>query len=606
MATGRKLEQLKLDEFTAGCNYDADITSLKENESPNAINVVFDENVVRKRTGYKSIANTGTASDVGYCLFDYGVAGVGHKLVSHVGDTVYKMTNLDGTLTSIRASVTQAVSYMTEVNQKLVHTFSDYSVPYYWDGTTATMSLLSVSAPGFKHAIETQGFLLGGNIRNNTLRIYYEDINTMVGGDYDDYFTLTGELDDEITGWFVINGRTYASTKTGIFRISFIGGVAVFEYKQVISEIGAIPRTAKTVISNEFGQVVIFLGWDLNFYLFDGSFIRNISHNYRVANNDTPIAPSSVDLNRTENFNATYDSVSQVYSCYVTAKGDTTNKFSFNIDIRNLAYYPFDGMAFNATAIASDYIGRTFRIGADYAGNIHKMFGSYNNDNGVAIVENYESPPLMQTPAQRNKGIELDMYFKPVAHYNLQLDDRSNFDKTWNSRTAVPMFSGRDKFLGLNTFLGTTARLGSEVALLSKRPNIPVTTNAYRFRVHSGTSADVGVIVQYTTGTVAGSGGGTTVTGTGTAWTSYMTAANGYRIHIKDGDHANTTYTFEYVSPTSATVSTMEGASPADDFTGTSYEIYRREYAPGGPAWELVKGDFISQNLGVGRTEPQR
>jgi len=606
MATGRKLEQLKLDEFTAGCNYDSDITSLKENESPNAINVVFDENVIRKRRGYRAIASTGTSTDIGYALFDYGVSGVGHKLVSHIGPTVYRMTNLDGTLTSIRVDATQAVSYMIEVNQRLIHTFSDYSIPYYWDGVMVSMALLSVSAPGFKHAIETQGFLLGGNISGNTLRVYYEDINTMVGGAYADYFTLTGELDDEITGWFIINGRTYASTKTGIFRISFIGGVAVFEFKQVISDVGVIPRTAKTVISNEFGQVVIFLGYDLNFYLFDGSFIRNISQNYRIANNDTPIAPSRVELSRTTNFNATYDSVSQVYSCYVTAKGNITNQFSFNIDIRNLAYYPFDNMIFNATAIAEDAIGRTFRVGADYAGNIHKQFGNYNNDNGIAIVENYESPPLMQTPAQRNKGIELDLYFKPVARYSVQLDDRSNFDKTWHPRTPIPMFSGRDKFLGLNTFLGTTAMLGSEVSLLSKRPSIPVTTNSYRFRVHSGDEDDVGIIVQYVTGTVAGAGGGTSITGTSTAWTSYMTAANGYRIHIKDGDHANTTYTFEYVSATSATVSTMDGASPADDFTGASYEIYRREYAPAGPSWELVKGDFISQNLGVGRTEPQR
>jgi hypothetical protein len=602
MATGRKLEQLKLDEFTAGCNYDADITSLKENESPNAINVVFDENVIRKRTGYASIANTGTSTDIGYALFDFGVAGVGHKLVAHVGPKVYRMSNLDGVLTSIRNAAPQAVSYMTEVNQKLVHTFSDYSAPYYWDGATPTMAILSLAAPGFKHAIETQGFLLGGNISGNTLRVYYEDINTMIGGAYADFFTLTGELDDEITGWFIINGRTYASTKTGIYRISFIGGVAVFEFKQVISDVGVIPRTAKTVISNEFGQVVIFLGYDLNFYLFDGSFIRDISQNYRIANNDTPIAPSHVELNRTDNFNATYDSVSHVYSCYVTAKGNTTNKFSFNIDIRNLAYYPFDNMIFNATAIAEDEIGRTFRVGADYSGNIHKQFGNYNNDNGVAIVENYESPPLMQTPAQRNKGIELDMYLTPVGHYSLQFDDRTNFDKTWKTRDPIPMFSGRDKFLGLTTFLGTTAMLGSEVELLAKRPNIPVTANSYRFRVHSGGPDDVGIIVQYTTGTVAGTGGGTSITGTGTAWTSYMTAANGYRIHIKSGLHANTTYTFNYISATTATVGTMA----AGNFTGVAYEIYRREYAPAGPAWQLVKGDFLSSNLGVGRTEPQR
>ena len=606
MATGRKLEELKLDEFTGGCNYFADLTALKENESPNAINVVFDQHVVRKRKGYKAFASTGNSTDIGYSLFDYGVAGVGHKLVSHIGPTVYRMSNLDGTLTSIRDVTTQAVSEMTEVNQTLIHTFSDYSAPFSWDGITATMALLSPSARGFKHAIETQGFLLGGNISTATRRIYYEDINTMIGGAYADFFTLSGELDDEITNFFIINGRTYASTKTGIFRISFIGGVSVFEFKQVISDVGVIPRTAKTVISNEFGQVVIFLGFDLNFYLFDGSFIRVISHNYRNANNDTPIAPGRAELNHTGNFNATYDSVSQVYSCYITAKGATTNFFSLNIDIRDLSYYPFDNMIFNATAVAEDSIGRTFRVGADYAGNIHKQFININHDNGVAIIENYESPSLIQTPAQRSKGIETDLYFKPVAHYNIQLDDRTNFDKTWKPRVAIPMHSSRDKFIGLNTFLGTTAKLGSDVELLMKRPNTPVTSNAYRFRLHTGGEDDVGVIVQYITGTVAGSGGGTSITGTGTVWNSTMTAANGYKINISDGVHANTTYDFTFLSATTATVSTMDGASPADDFTGASYEIWRTDYAPAGPAWELVKGDFISQVLGVGKAEPQR
>jgi len=168
------------------------------------------------------------------------------------------------------------------------------------------------------------------------------------------------------------------------------------------------------------------------------------------------------------------------------------------------------------------------------------------------------------------------------------------------------MHSKRDKFLGLNTFLGTTAVLGSEVELLMVRPNIPVTVNSYRFRLHTGGAADVGIIVQYITGTVAGAGAGTTITGTGTAWTSYMTAANGYKINISDGIHANTQYTFDYISATTATVSTMDGATPANDFTGATYEIWRNDYAPSGPAWELAKGDFISQNLGVGRTAPQR
>jgi hypothetical protein len=601
MAIGRKLETLNIDDYSGGCNYDRDLTSLEENESPNSINVIFDDTVIRKRLGYKEIVDS-SSGEPGYCLFDYGVAGVGRRLVSHIGDTVYTLSNLQGSLSSIRTGTTQAISYMAEVKQLLIHTFSDYSSPYYWNGTDASMALLSASAPGFKHAIETQGYLLGANISGEPLRIYYEDINTMVGGSFASYFTLTGEKDDEITGWFIINGRTYASTKTGIFRISYIGGVAVFEYKQVISEVGAIPRTAQTVISNEFGQVVIFLGYDLNLYLFDGSFIRVISQKYRVANNETPIAPSYVEWNKLDNSNSTYDPVSQVYSVYVTAKGDTTNYYSFNIDIRNLAYFPFDNMTFHSTTVAEDRIGRKFRVGADYGGKIHKMFANYNNDNGLVIVEHYESPILMQKPAARSKTASLDLYFKPVARYEVIMEDRTDFDKTWKPRTTLKMYGSRDRFLGNNTMLGTTAVLGSEKEIVMYKPNVPVTGNTYRYRIRTCSSSEAGSYVQYWTGTVAGTGGTTSITGTNTVWQSYMTSANGWKIHIEDGNHANTTYDFDYVSATSATVSTMA----AGNFSGATYELYKTECAAAGPAWELVKVDFLSQALGAGKSEPQR
>jgi len=591
-----------MDEYSGGCNYDRDLTSLKEKESPNAINVVFDNTVIRKRTGYKEMADTGVTTAIGYALFDYGVSGVGRRLVSHIGTSVYKMSNLDGILSAIRTVTPQCISYMTEVKQLLIHTFSDYSAPYYWNGTDPAMMLLSLSSPGFKHAIETQGYLLGGNTQAEPLRIYYEDINTMVGGSYLDYFTLTGAKNDEITGWFIINGRTYASTKTGIFRVSFIGGVAVFEYKQVVSDVGVIPRTAKVVISKEYGQVVIFLGYDLNIYLFDGTFIRVISEKYRNANNDTPIAPSYVEWNKLDNCNATYDPISQVYSVYITAKGDDTNYFSFNVDIRDLSYYPFDNMPFHSTTVAEDAIGRKFRLGADYSGKIHKMFGNYNNDNGVVIIENYESPMLMQRPAQRSKSTTLDLYFKPVAFYEIQLDDRTDFDKTWKPRTVLKMHHVRDRFLGYNTMLGNTAVLGSDVEITAPRPNIPVTSNTYRFRLHTQDLSDAGTIVQWEEGTVSGTGETTSITGTGTAWQSYMTSENGYKIHIKSGLHANTVYDFTYTSPTTATVGTML----AGDFAGVSYEVFRTNYAGAGPAWELLKVDFLSQALGAGKEEPLR
>jgi len=601
MAIGRKITEVNTTEFTGGCNYDKDITALAANESPNSMNIMFDGERVFKRKGFKEINSTATgASDYGHSLHDFGVSSA-RKLIAHFGTTVYSMDNLDGTLDTILGSAPDVTSYNAEVKQLLIQTYEDYSNEMYWNGTDSTMKRLSTSSPGFKHAIEFQGYLLGANIDGEELRIYYEDINSMVGGSFANYFTLTGPQDDEVVGWFILNGRCYAATSTSIFRISFIGGVAVFEYKQVISDVGVVPRTLKVVVTNEFGQIALFLGTDKNVYLFDGSFIRVISSKYRLANNDTDIALEYIDDNYINNSVATYDTKWQLYRLFVTAKGNTTNTHCLNVNVNTLAYFPFDNMMFKSVVEATDDLNRRFLVGADYAGRIHKLFGEYNNDNGEVILETYESPPIMPKPTTINKTRTIDLYFKPAARYQLDLDDRTDFDITWKNRAKIDMFKNRDKFLGQTTTLGTTFKLGSETSVLVKRVNIPVTCNVYRYRLQT-TGCEAESLCYYITGTVSGTGGGTSITGSGTSWTTDMTSENGWRIHIKDGNHANTTYTFDYVSATSATVSTMA----AGDFSGVSYEIYKTDCAPCQKGWELFKVDYNPQLITYGRGEVLR
>lgn len=590
MALGQPISTLNIEELGgSGCNYDEDITSLGENESPNSIDVEFDETVVRKRPGYESITSQTNSNDIGYAVADFGAANA-RKLVSHQGDAVYSMDNLEGTQTVIRAGAPYSPSYFTEVKRNLIHTFENYDVPYYWDSTTTSMQVLSASAPGFKHAVEAQGFLLGGSTVDEPLRIYYEDTNTMLGGTYADFFTLDGGRADELTGYFIHHGRTYATTKTAVFLLSFVGGVTVWEYKKVIHSTGAVPRTAQTMVTDEFGEVVVFLGYDLNLYLFDGSFVRVISEKYRKANNDTPIALEFIDRNKLDNVHATFDAIRRVYRLFITKKGDDTNEFCMNVDVRNLGYYPYQNMTFNASTMAQDKIGRLFLIGLDYNGKVYKMFTEVNDDDGEIIVENYEAPPLSSALEKYKKVQTVDMHFTPVANYRIDMDDRTDFDKTWKSRTQLPMFTNRDRFLGENFVLGETAKLGSEAAIASHHVNIPVTNNVYRFRLH--TNGVAGALCRYFDGSVAGLGGGASITGTGTIWTSDMTAANGWKIWINDGEHKNFIYDFTYTSATTATVSTMTGASPADDFTGAEYEIYKT----GDPAcekrWELLKIDY--------------
>lgn len=601
MAITRQLTTVNVEQFDGGVNYNKDLTELAINESPNSMNMIFDGERVFKRPGYTELTPTASgATDGTHSLFDIGVTGEGRKLVAHMGETVYKMDNLDGTLDVIRTSAPDSRSYNAEVNQNLIQTYSNGTAPYYWDGVVPNMVILSASAPGFRHCVETQGYLLGANVKSTKLRIYYENINTMIDGSYSDFFTLKGGSDDEVTGWLIINGRTYATTKTGIFRISFVGGLTVFEDKPVVSKTGMVPGTGQTVISDEFGEVAIFMGYDLNLYLFDGSVVRNASKKFRFRNNDTPVAMQDIDRNQFLNIESVFDTISQTYRLFITKKGDTANSTAMNLSAVDLAYYPFDNMVFKSATIAADAIGRLFLVGGDYTGKLHKMFIDVNNDNGKAIIEYYESPIFKSKIEAVKKGQYLNLLFDPVGNFSLIIEDRTDFDKTWKARPNLKMYSGRDRFLGVNFVLGTSAVLGSEVEGLFHQMNLPTSSNTYRFRLRSG--GTVGDVVQYKVGTVAGTGATTAITGTGTTWTSDMTAANGWKIHIRDGDHANTTYDFTYVSTTSATVGTME----AGNFAGANYELFRSGYAPAAHRWSLKQIDYSSKSLSIGKAEPIR
>lgn len=87
---------------------------------------------------------------------------------------------------------------------------------------------------------------------------------------------------------------------------------------------------------------------------------------------------------------------------------------------------------------------------------------------------------------------------------------------------------------------------------------------------------DTGVLTMvpsYNTGTISVNAGSTSLTGSGTTFTSLMTAADGYKIKIAGNDNI---YTFTYVSATSATIS--PALSGGSNISGASYTIFKDEY----------------------------
>lgn len=431
--------------------------------------------------------DTFNASDpvVGFSLVDFSNTSDHHEQVAHLGNTVYAYDQLTTTKLILRSGAPKVRSFNAKVGAYLIQTYNDYSVPYYWDGAAATMDIVSNNAPGFKRAIEFQGYMIGMNTSANPTRCYYQPIGNLLGGGaaYTDYFTLTpAPNDDETTDPFLLNGRLYVGTKYAIFRISFVGGVTVFEFKQVISDIGIVPGTAQTVITKQFGQVVLFLGTDKRIYMFDGANVKTISDLFYYSNVSTPIALDLIDDNYKENAFAIYDTTKRIYRLFITKKADSRNNYCMNIDVDTFAYYPFDNMQFAAGCMCFDSLLKPYVVCADYVGKLHKMFIDTNTDNGTAINEYFTSPIVTSKDTTMKAGDIISFSIIPVSSANLLIYDKVDFKRAWTFRQQIPLASPRDKFLGQSFVLGS-ALLGSDKDILLSQLAVKATFNTYQFKI---------------------------------------------------------------------------------------------------------------------------
>lgn len=426
---------------------------------------------------------------IGFSVVDFSNTSGYHQQVAHLGSSVYAYDRVTSTKITLRTGAPYVRSYNARASAYLIQTYNDYSIPYYWDGVASAMAVLSNNAPHFKRAIEFQGYLIGMNTASAKTRCYYQPIGNILGGGaaYTDFFTLTpAPNDDEISDSFLLNGRLYAGTKYGIFRISFVGGVTVFEFKQVISDTGIVPDTVCTVITKQFGQVALFLGTDKRVYMFDGANVKAISDLFYYHNDDTPISLDLIDDNYKENSFAIYDSIVKIYRLFVTKKSQSKNYYCMNIDVDTFAYYPFDNMQFSAGCIGYDRLLRPYVICTDYLGSLKKLFVQCNTDSGVEIDEYYTSP-LVSVKSQMVKQAQtIDMSFVPSSNAKLVVEARVDYRRQWEEVQRLPLADTKDKFLG-SSFVLNSAPLGSQRSVCYSHISLATSFNCYQFRIYSDT-----------------------------------------------------------------------------------------------------------------------
>lgn len=427
---------------------------------------------------------------VGFSVVDFPNASSNHQQVVHFGTSVFAYDRVTSSNITLRNGAPFIRSFNAKVGAFLIQTYQDRSAPFYWDGITASMAVLSGNAPGFKRAIEFQGYLIGMNVAGAMTRCYYQPIGNLIGGGaaYTDFFTLTpAPSDDETSDAFLLNGRLYVGTKYSIFRVSFVGGVTVFEFKQVISDVGVVPGTAQIVVTKEFGQVCLFLGTDKRIYMFDGANVKTISDLYFYHNKSTPIAMDLIDDNYKENAFAVYDTTKRIYRLFITKKASSSNYYSMNVDVDTFAYYPFDNMHYSSGCMAFDSLLRPFLVCADYAGVLHQMFIDTSTDTGIPINEYYTSPLVSIKSNLIKKGVTINIDQYPTSSANLEVADKIDFNHGWNVRQKLPCAASRDKFLGQSFVLGSS-KLGSDKDIITSHIDIKSTFNNYQFMLSSDTS----------------------------------------------------------------------------------------------------------------------
>ena len=467
-----KVKDISAKDFSGGLNTISDFFSLKPNESPDSMDMKFNfDGSVQKRPGCLKKNTSYLTTGSGFGAFDFGVANINNVLVA-AGTGVLFSTDLGVTWTNIQSSKTATITYFTRIKDYAIYTDDAYDVAYYWNGSAAVkMAILNVSAPLCRFALDFQGFGILMNQTSNTLKVFYEDNNTLLSGDWGDSFTLPGSRSDEVTGGAVLNNKAYIFTKYKIFRLTYVGGNPDFAYVEVKS-FGFVPDAWDKVSLGDVGEVIIGLCYDKRIRLFDGSDDKLISDKVENDNGLCSFALSKINETAIDKSNSKTDLAEQVWKLNVAIAPSTNLTHMLCLNLRNLAFYAYNYSTPIIGMVMTESAKKQYLVGVGNDANFYQMDTS-NTDATFPIPEYFTSPFIFSdSPASVTKGQKANFFFAVSSANNVYMDSRTNFSNTWERQ---------------ETFVIPSITSSNQI---KRAVDVPITFNAYQYRLSSsaGTS----------------------------------------------------------------------------------------------------------------------
>ena len=482
----KNVADLTTNDFSKGLNTSQDIFKLEKEQTPNAMDVIFDfDGKVRKRFGTNTkntvaLSATGSAGTIGvttcgWAMFDFGAGSLARWLVVGAGTAVWASSDMGASFVRIASSMSATYQDYNRSKNVLFMCSDAYDPVLYWPGSAGTVAVgLPVnSAPLAKYSINFQGFAILLNSSTRKRGFFYEDENSQLTGDWGDSFDIPSSADDEITGAFVLSNKLFVSTRYKLYAVSFVGGNPDWAYREVKSW-GFVPRTVDKVILGEAGEIAVGMDWNRRIRAFDGLDDRILSDNVENDNKMCEFSTQKISYGGSGlvvSFGKTDDN-EQVYKLGVAVGQNSTQVTHFIcMNGRTKGLYPYNYFKSNLMSMCMAESGnRRFLVACDQSGWIH-MMDSGNLDRSTFTVDDVVDSPLLyeKSPSQSSKSSKIDLYFSVNSTGTIYYQDRIDFSNSFDTRSKIQVTSG-SKIQHFESI------------------DIPSTQNTYQYRLTSSSS----------------------------------------------------------------------------------------------------------------------
>lgn len=471
---------------------------------------------LERRGGFKLL---GSQAGSGNGMKDFKPVGADRKLVAKIGTSLYSMTSLGGTFTSIKAGLQDALAslevYTVQSKPWMVILSDATEQPLKWDGVNAVRLFGAGNDPldpnedfttpiGHVGKVWRGRFYMAGFADDPTSVRFTEFASFDMPED--NSFTVDSPSMEGVTGFGILRNNLYVFTPYSISRVTFTGGDPLIQVNVALERVGcSTPRTIQTIVY-QGREMLIFLGTDKRVYVYDGYTITPISVRIDEPNNLSVISMKSLNDGGIRYAHATIDAAQQQYHLFVPNLGSSSisNRLIFDYS-GDGAWWPYDNQGFQSSTQAIDSNGQQNLLGLSYTGSCF-FLDTGNTDNGVAITSSWLTHKLASAPGDMQKGRSLDYVFRATGNTQVQTSYRSEFTDAFSTPENITMSSsgsggiGGD-LLGLTFILGTS-KLGAGGSSGNGRTHVlwsidlPKTFNYLEVQITSTSSSEPWVLEQ--------------------------------------------------------------------------------------------------------------